>query len=49
MPDLSTWVNMLDYSAAVLPVTTVDKKIDIMDEGYTPINGVDEKVFQACR
>lgn len=49
MPDLSVWVNMLDYSAAILPVTTVDKNIDVVDSGYVPINGVDEKVFEACR
>jgi len=48
MPDLSVWVNMLDYSAAILPVTTVDKNIDVIDSGYVPINSVDEKVFQAC-
>ncbi|TVY57764.1 Acetamidase, partial [Lachnellula suecica] len=44
MPGLSTWVNLLDYSAAVLPVMNVDKSIDVVDAGYTPINAQDEKV-----
>jgi amidase len=48
MPGKSTWVNLLDYSAAVLPVTLADKNIDIVETGYTPLNGQDEKVYQAC-
>jgi amidase len=44
---LSTWVNMVDYSAAVLPVTLVDKTIDVVDEGYQPLNEQDEKVHLA--
>lgn len=48
MPGLSAWVNLLDYSAAVLPVMMVDKGVDVVDVGYTPINGVDEKVQMAC-
>ncbi|KAH6679332.1 amidase signature domain-containing protein [Halenospora varia] len=47
MPGLSAWVNLLDYSAAVLPVMMVDKGVDVVDVGYTPINGVDEKVQMA--
>jgi amidase len=48
MPGLSTWVNMLDYTAAVLPVTLADKNVDVFDEGYKPLNEQDEKVFLAC-
>jgi len=44
----SVWVNLLDYSAAVLPVTLADKNIDVIETGYTPLNGQDEKVHQAC-
>lgn len=44
---LSTWVNMVDYTAAVLPVTLVDKTIDIVDEGYQPLDEQDEKVHLA--
>jgi len=42
----STWVNLLDYSAAVLPVTTVDKTVDVVDEEYKPISAADEKVWK---
>jgi hypothetical protein len=48
MPGLSTWVNMVDYTSAVLPVTLADKNIDVVDEGYKPLNDKDEKVFLAC-
>jgi amidase len=48
MPGYSVWVNLLDYSAAVLPVTTVDKTVDVVDEGYKPISGADEKVWKGC-
>ena len=48
MPGYSTWVNLLDYSAAVLPVTTVDKSVDVVDEGYKPISAADEKVWKSC-
>lgn len=41
------WVNLLDYSAAVFPVTTVDKSIDKVDEGYVPINAQDKAVFES--
>ncbi|KAB8293877.1 hypothetical protein EYC80_009356 [Monilinia laxa] len=42
----STFVNLLDYSAAILPVTTVDKNIDLFDHEYTPLNAEDEKVWK---
>ncbi|RAL62563.1 hypothetical protein DID88_004413 [Monilinia fructigena] len=36
----------LDSGAAILPVTTVDKNIDLFDHGYTPLNAEDEKVWK---
>lgn len=36
-------VNLLDYSAAVIPVTTADKSIDLIDPNYTPLNDLDAK------
>jgi amidase len=48
MPGMSTWVNLLDYSAAVLPVTVADKNIDVKDMSYKPMNAQDEKVYQSC-
>lgn len=44
---MSTWVNLLDYSAAVLPVTLADKTIDVQDLTYKPMNPQDDKIYQA--
>lgn len=41
----STWVNGLDYTSVVLPVTTSDKTKDQYAEGYAPINDQDKKAF----
>ncbi|KAE9380775.1 putative general amidase GmdA [Stipitochalara longipes BDJ] len=43
---LSAWVNLLDYSSAILPVTLVDKNIDVVDVDYTPKNPTDEKIHR---
>jgi amidase len=48
VPPASGWVNLLDYSAAVLPVTLVDKNIDVVDVGYQPRNPTDEKIYKGC-
>lgn len=49
MPGLSAWINLLDYPSSVLPVTNVDKNIDVVDTEYKPLNGQDEKVHLACK
>ena len=36
----SQW-NLLEYSGAVFPVTSVDQKIDVKDLGYVPMNEQD--------
>ncbi|KAK5454293.1 hypothetical protein LTS15_006293 [Exophiala xenobiotica] len=36
-------LNLLDYSAAVVPVTRADRNVDIFDESYKPFNDLDEK------
>ena len=42
----SVWVNGLDYTSVVLPVTTADKAKDVYPtEGFTPLNDHDQKVF----
>ncbi len=48
LPGMTTWVNLLDYSTTVLPVTLVDKHIDVVDAGYKPLSGIDEKIQKAC-
>jgi hypothetical protein len=49
LPGYSAFVNLLDYPAAVLPVMLADKKIDVVDEGYKPLNFQDEKCYLACK
>jgi amidase len=45
----SIWVNVLDYTASVVPVTTVDKNIDVVDKDYKPLNEVDQKNYDRCK
>ncbi|KAF2211613.1 hypothetical protein CERZMDRAFT_43002 [Cercospora zeae-maydis SCOH1-5] len=37
------WVNVLDYTSVVVPITNVDKNIDKKFENFQPVNEVDEK------
>jgi amidase len=45
----STFVNVLDYTSVVVPVTNVDKSVDKKDEGYEPISEADKKAFESCK
>ena len=47
-PGYSKIFNLLDYSAAVLPVTTADKNIDTFDAAYKPFSDLDKKVWESC-
>ncbi|KAL8885963.1 MAG: hypothetical protein Q9215_006264 [Flavoplaca cf. flavocitrina] len=40
-------INLLDYSAAVIPVTRADKSVDTIDHDYQPLNEVDRKNWEA--
>lgn len=40
----TTPFNVLDCASVVLPVTTVDKKVDKLDTGYTPVDTFDKKI-----
>ncbi|SMR50924.1 unnamed protein product [Zymoseptoria tritici ST99CH_1E4] len=40
----SVFVNVLDYTSVVVPVTNVDKKVDVKRTDYTPVNETDRKV-----
>ncbi|ETN40191.1 uncharacterized protein HMPREF1541_04467 [Cyphellophora europaea CBS 101466] len=42
----SAWVNGLDLTAAVVPVTLADKSIDKYPEGYEPVSEHDKVVFE---
>ncbi|KID87241.1 general amidase [Metarhizium guizhouense ARSEF 977] len=40
-------INVLNYSAVVIPVTKADKSIDIIDGSYHPENGTDQRNWDA--
>ena len=42
-------INLLDYSATVIPVTKADQTIDKADLDYQPLNEVDAKNWNACK
>ncbi|KAK5679947.1 hypothetical protein LTS10_007895 [Elasticomyces elasticus] len=39
----SVWVNVLDYTSVVIPVTTVDKSVDKKAEDFKAVNETDQK------
>ncbi|KAI4099500.1 MAG: hypothetical protein LQ339_005927 [Xanthoria mediterranea] len=40
-------INLMDYSAVVIPVTKADKSVDTFDHHYQPLNEVDRKNWEA--
>lgn len=42
----SAWVNGMDYTSVVIPVTLADKKVDRYPDGYKPISDDDKVVFE---
>jgi hypothetical protein len=42
-------INLMDYSAAVIPVTRADQEIDLQDNSYEPLNEKDRKNWEACK
>lgn len=45
----STFVNLLDYTSCVIPVTTVDEKVDVIDQNFKPASEQDQKVWDDCK
>lgn len=45
----STIINCLDYTSVVIPVTNVDKNVDVIDKSYKPINKEDQEVYEDCK
>jgi amidase len=41
-------INLLNYSAAVIPVTKADKAVDLIDNSYQPLNDIDKLNWDAC-
>ena len=42
----SAWVNGMDYTSVVVPVTLADKKVDKYPDGYKPLSDDDKVVFE---
>ncbi|KFA76043.1 hypothetical protein S40288_00309 [Stachybotrys chartarum IBT 40288] len=40
-------INLLNYSAVVIPVTKADSTIDVLDKSYTPQNDLDKRNWEA--
>ena len=49
MSGYTTIVNLLDYTACALPVTTADKNVDVVDPGFKPLNELDARVMNTCK
>ena len=45
----STIINVLDYTSCVIPVTTADQRIDLVDEEYEPISNQDKETAESCK
>ncbi|KAI1362113.1 hypothetical protein F5Y08DRAFT_312965 [Xylaria arbuscula] len=41
-------INLLNYSAVVIPVTKADKQIDVVDDSYCPSGDLDQMNWDAC-
>lgn len=44
----STWVNALDYTSVVVPVTEVDKTLDVEDVDYEALDNRDQECHESC-
>ena len=42
-------VNVLDYTSVVVPVTNVDKDVDVVDEKFEPMSDIDADVQKDCK
>ena len=45
----SSYVNLLDYTSVVVPVTQVDKSIDKKDENFKAVDEVDQETQDTCK
>jgi amidase len=44
----STWVNVLDYTSVVVPVTNVDKSVDVRDASFKAVSDDDQRIQDDC-
>jgi amidase len=45
----STWVNVLDYTSVTVPVTNVNKAVDVVDGGFQTVSEQDQKIQDDCK
>jgi amidase len=45
----TTWVNLLDYTSVVIPVTDVKAELDPVDMDYKPLNAEDKICYESCK
>jgi amidase len=43
------WVNALDYTAVVIPVSKVDENVDKFEANYQPLSEVDRIIREECK
>lgn len=43
------FVNVLDYSAVVFPVSKVDVDLDKAEKAYQPLNDTDKAIWEECK
>ncbi len=41
-------VNTLDYAAVTIPVTVVDKRVDVVAPDFKPLSELDQRVMESC-
>ncbi|KAI9824272.1 MAG: hypothetical protein M1832_002080 [Thelocarpon impressellum] len=44
----SAFVDVLDNTSCTVPVTQVDKSIDVVNSGYEPVSEVDKATSEIC-
>jgi len=44
----SSIINTLDYTSCIVPVTTIDKKIDVVDKNFKPVSEADKNMAEIC-
>lgn len=48
IPAYTEVINLMNYSAAVIPVTKADKSVDLVDDSYQPLSEIDKLNWDAC-
>ena len=45
----TTIINALDYTSCVVPVTNVDKDIDVVEHDFKPVDDLDKEIWEDCK